>query len=59
MSDLEQLVVEMMSGDLDGAVRWINGGKDWLGGESPLQAWKTEDGQRVVVEYIQELSKYV
>lgn len=57
MSDLEQLVVEMMSGDLEAAVRWINGEKDWLQGGTPKAAWETLEGQRKVVNYVTELSK--
>lgn len=57
MSDLEEVVVEMMSGDLGAAVRWINGPKDWLCGASPKQAWETLEGQYKVVNYITELSK--
>lgn len=57
MSDLETLVVEMMSGDLEAAVRWINGPKDWLCGSTPKAAWESLEGRQKVVNYIDELSK--
>jgi hypothetical protein len=55
--DLYNLVMEMMSGDEEATMRWMNNPKDWLSAP-PIQAWENEEEQRKIISWIMEMSKY-